>query len=61
MSTYYYYTMDYNRLEKKLWEQNDFYTELELKLKATRAQSKNVSNYPKKKSYKVKRLETIIN
>ena len=60
MSTYDYYAMDCNRLEERLWEQNEFNTGLELELEATRAQFKDASNYLKKESCRVERLETVI-
>ena len=61
MSTYDYYTMDYKRFEKRLWEQNKSNTWLELKLKVTRAQFENVSDYLNKKSCMIEWLEIVIN
>lgn len=61
MNTYDYYTMDYNRLEKRFREQNKFNTWLELKPEITRAQFENVSDYLNKKSCMIKRLEMVIN
>ena len=60
ISTYDYYAMDCNRLEERLREQNESNTGLELELEATRAQSKDASNYLKKESCRVERLETVI-
>ena len=60
MSTYNYYTIDYNRLEKRIWNQNESNTKLKLELEATRVQFKDASDYLKKKSYRVKQLETVI-
>ena len=61
ISTYNYYAIDFNRLEKRFWEQNEFNIKLKLKLKATRAQFKDISDYFKKKSYRVEQLEIVIN
>ena len=60
MSTYDYYAMDCNRLEERLWEQNESNTRLELELEATRAQSEDASEYLKKESRRVERLEMVI-
>ena len=60
MSTYDYYAIDCNRLEERLWEQNESNTRLELELEATRAQSEDASDYLKKESRRVERLETVI-
>lgn len=60
MSSYDYYAIDCNWLEKRLWEQNKFYTGLELELKATKAQFEDVSDYFKKKSYRVERPKMVI-
>ena len=49
MSTYDYYAMDCNRLEERLWEQNESNIGLELELEATRAQSEDASSYLMKK------------
>ena len=61
MSTYDYYAIDYNRLEKRLYEQNKFNTRLELELEAIKAQFEDASNYLKKESCRVERIETVIN
>ena len=60
MSTYDYYAIDCNRLEERLWEQNESNTRLELELEATRAQSEDASDYLKKESYRIEQLETVI-
>ena len=60
MNTYGYYTIDCNRLEKRLWEQNKFNTGLKLKLEVTKMQFENTFDYCKKKSCRVEQLETII-
>ena len=60
ISTYDFYTMDCNRLEERLCEQNESNTGLKLELKATRAQSKDAFDYLKKKSHRIERLKTVI-
>ena len=60
MNTYDYYTMDCNRLEERLWEQNESNAGLELELEATRAQFDDASDYLKKECRKIERLETVI-
>ena len=60
MSTYDYYAINCNKLDKRLQEQNESNTKLKLELKAIRAQFKDISNYFKKESYRIKRLEIVI-
>ena len=60
MSTYNYYVINCNRLEKRLQEQNEFNTRLELELKATKTQFEDAFDYFKKESCKIKQLKTII-
>lgn len=52
--------MDCNKLKEKLQKQNKSNTELKLELEVTRVQFEDASNYFKKKSYRVKQLETVI-
>lgn len=61
MSIYNYYEIDCNSFEKRFWEQNEFNIRLELELKATRTQFKDISDYFKKKSHKREWLEMVIN
>ena len=58
MSIYNYYMIDCNRFEEKLCKQNKSNTGL--KLKTIRPQFKNVFNYFKKKSCRIKQLEIVI-
>ena len=59
MNTYNYYTIDCNRFEESFWKQNESNIGLKLKLKATRGQFKNGSNYFKTESYKIEQLEIV--
>ena len=52
--------MDFNRLKKRLWEQNKFNIRLKLKLEAIKVQFEDVSNYFKKKSHRIEQLKTVI-
>lgn len=54
MSTYDYYTINYNKLKKRLWKQNESNIELKFDLQTTKAQFKDTFSYFKKESHRIK-------